>query len=119
MLMLCAIKQRKTSHACPRSIAKIIAIYQEREAANVLRSKINGSAPPGEHRRLKDPELLARDSMVFGQILRCRKVPNFRIGRIPKRCCGLYASRFSRLLPRPRTSITAVSGAVRRTGSVV
>ena len=47
--------------AClPALFAKIIDIYREREAANAMRSKINSAAPPGEHRRLKDPELLAR-----------------------------------------------------------
>ena len=47
--------------AClPALFAKIIDIYREREAANALRYKINSAALPGEHRRLKDPELLAR-----------------------------------------------------------
>ena len=47
--------------AClPALFAKIIDIYREREAVNAMRSKINSAAPPGEHRRLKDPELLAR-----------------------------------------------------------
>ena len=109
------------SFAClPALFAKITDIYREREAVNAMRSKINSTAPPGEHRRLKDPELLRGDSITsLGQTRRCRRVHNSRIGRIPKRCCGRYASRFSCMLPRPRTSITAVSGDVRRTGSVV
>ena len=42
--------------AClPALFAKIIAIYQEREAANALRSKINGSRPSGRASPLERP----------------------------------------------------------------
>jgi predicted transcriptional regulator len=49
----------------PRIVAQLVDLFERIEAADKEVSRINGSAPSGEHRRLRQVELVARDLKGF------------------------------------------------------
>jgi hypothetical protein len=51
----------------PKLIDDIISIFHEAKAVDEQCSTVNGSAPPGEHRRLVGPELHARGLKSFSR----------------------------------------------------
>jgi hypothetical protein len=51
----------------PKLIDELIELFRENEAVEKECSRINGSAPAGEHRRLVAPELKARGLEAFSR----------------------------------------------------
>jgi hypothetical protein len=51
----------------PELVAELVDIFRDAEEADKDVSRINGSAPPGEHRRLRGVELTTRSLECFSR----------------------------------------------------
>jgi hypothetical protein len=49
----------------PKLVARLVDLFESAKAVDEKVSRINGSAPPGEHRRLLGVELTARGLQSF------------------------------------------------------
>ncbi len=83
----------------PELVNELIDLFHDAEAVDKEVSRINGSAPDGEHRRLRQVELVARGLDNFSRAIR----------RLPKRCSWSTGPHSDQLIwPPPQPSMAAL-----------